>query len=360
MGTLSQSQRDLRASTHRLSGFFSPPLATRLVHALAVVATLCERPSRVGARPITVASVSTSPAYALITPARDEAVNLARLGGCVVRQTARPSCWMIIDDGSTDETPEVAAGLARDHSWIHVLESPGRLARAGGLGDGRSRGRDVLAFNAGIDAIEEPLAYVVKLDADVSFAADYFKRLLAEFSADPTLGIASGLCHELERGAWVPRHVTEGHVRGATRIWRWACFEQIRPLEQRLGWDIVDELKAASLGWRAASIPDVGFFHHRPVGQRDGRVRPWIDQGETAYYVGYRAWYLAARAVHRARREPAALALVWGYLAAAAANGPRVDARIRSQLRDKQRLRSLPQRRREATGRRASRVRPNA
>jgi hypothetical protein len=87
------------------------------------------------------------------------------------------------------------------------------------------------------------------------------------------------------------------------------------------------------------------------VGQRDGRFRPWVDQGETAYYVGYRPWYLAARAFHRARTEPPALALLWGYLAAAAMRTPRAEGAIRSHLREKQRLRSLPLRIREANGR---------
>jgi glycosyltransferase involved in cell wall biosynthesis len=294
------------------------------------------------------------PLYALVTPARNEAANLRRLGSSVVSQTLLPARWLIVDDGSTDETREVAQELEGRYAWVRMLDSPSRGVGGEALVDGRSSGRDVLAFNAGAAALDVPVDFIVKLDADVSFAAEYFEMLLAEFAADPTLGIASGTCYELEQGHWVAWRVTGGHVRGATRVWRWACFEDVRPLEQRLGWDVVDELQANALGWRTASFERLPFYHHRPLGQRDGRIRPWIDQGETAYFVGYRFWYLTARALFRARRDLAALALIYGFIRAAAARSERChDPRVRGQLRSKQGLAKLPLRIREATGRRA-------
>jgi hypothetical protein len=55
--------------------------------------------------------------------------------------------------------------------------------------------------------------------------------------------------------------------------------------------------------------------------------------------MGYRPSYLAIRAVYRARREPAALAMIWGYLAAAATRAPRCpDQRVIRVLRERQRL----------------------
>ena len=67
---------------------------------------------------------------------------------------------------------------------------------------------------------------IVKLDADVSFESDYFEQLLAAFESEPRLGIASGVCYELERGVWTARHVTGDHVRGATRAYRKACLDR--------------------------------------------------------------------------------------------------------------------------------------
>jgi poly-beta-1,6-N-acetyl-D-glucosamine synthase len=290
-------------------------------------------------------------AYSLVTPARNEGKSLRRLAASVLAQTVLPDEWMIVDDGSTDETREVADLLARRHQWIRLVDSP--RPTAGAIRDGRTSGRDIIAFNAGVDALDRPVDVLVKLDADVSFQPEFFERLLTEFVRDASLGIASGTCYELVTGHWVVRHVAGEHVRGATRAWRWACFEDIQPLEKRLGWDTVDELKANALGWRTRQIP-IPFFHHRAVGQRDGRLRSWSGQGETAYFVGYRFWYLVAKAVYRARREPQALALLWGYLAALATRRPRYpDRGVRNQLRRKQSLRSFRIRVREATGRSA-------
>jgi biofilm PGA synthesis N-glycosyltransferase PgaC len=289
--------------------------------------------------------------YALVTPARNEAVNLRRLAASVMAQTVVPVAWIIVDDGSTDETKEIAEELMRARSWVRVVDSPGQMARRGPIGDGRSSGRDILAFNTGVAALEEPVDIVVKLDADVSFAHDFCERLAAEFAADPGLGIASGTCYELENGRWSAQ-LTGEHVRGATRAWRWSCFDQVRPLEERLGWDIVDELKAHALGWRTRSVAHLAFLHHRPPGHRDGRLRAWADQGETAYFVGYRFWYLLARALYRARRDPAAFALIWGYAIALALRRPRHrHSGVREQLRRRQNVRNLALRVRGANGR---------
>src|SRR5215831_16695685 len=161
--------------------------------------------------------------YALITPARDEAENLRRLGSCVIAQTAPPAAWVVVDDGSTDDSHVYLNELAQEHPWMQVLKSPAASEPNGAVRQGRRTGRDVLAFNAGVASLESFPDIVVKLDADVSFEADYFERLISEFETDPTLGISGGECYELENGEWRYQTVTETHVRGATRAYRWEC-----------------------------------------------------------------------------------------------------------------------------------------
>jgi glycosyltransferase involved in cell wall biosynthesis len=283
------------------------------------------------------------PRYALITPARNEAANLERLAPCVVAQTVTPEAWVIVDDGSDDGTATLAAELAARHPWIHVMPAPGA---DGSLVDGRRQGRDVIAFHAGLASLGATPEFVVKLDADVSFADDYFELLLSEFAADPTLGIASGTCYEHDGEGWKPWLVTEGHVRGATRVWSRACLEAVLPLEERLGWDGVDELKAATLGWTTRSVAGLPFFHHRAFAAREGaRWRAWATTGRAAHYLGSRPSYVVLRSLHHARREPAALALAWGYGAAALRGEPRCpDPDVRGELRRRQRARHLARR----------------
>jgi hypothetical protein len=197
---------------------------------------------------------------------------------------------------------------------------------------------------------------VVKLDADVSMGPDYFERLLARFDADPALGIASGLCLEEEQGEWRPRYVVRGHVRGASRVWRWTCFEAIRPLETRLGWDEIDELKANVLGWKTTTFNDLVFRHHRQVAQRDGAQRlRWQENGQRAHYMGYRFSYMLLRCLHHARRDPSALWMIASYLRAALRRRPQYpDVEVRRFLRRQQSARYLGVRAREARGKRAA------
>lgn len=290
--------------------------------------------------------------YAPITPARDEDENLHRLAACVLEQTVKPAVWIVVDDGSMDGTRAYAESLGQAHPWIRLVSSPGALTHVGSLEAGRGVGRDVVAFHAGVATLEMPPDILLKLDADVSFAPDFFERLMHEFGRDPSLGIAGGECYELEHGEWRRQPVTGSHVRGATRAYRWACWEGVRPLEERLGWDGIDELKAEELGWRVASIQGLAFLHHRPVGKRDGlALAKWARMGQAAHYMGYRFPYLVLRTLHRGLRDPGAVGMLWGYLGAAARRESRYpDASLRNRLRERQTLRKLHLRSREARG----------
>jgi biofilm PGA synthesis N-glycosyltransferase PgaC len=285
--------------------------------------------------------------YAAITPARDEVANLPRLARSLAAQTLRPHAWVIVDNGSRDGTLELAHDLAATHAWIRLLEIEGDARPA--------RGAPIVrALHAGIDLLA-PAGMpdvVVALDADISFRPDYFERLLEAFAADSSLGIASGSGWEEQGGRWCQRHVTGSTVWGASRAYRRECLQAVLPLEPRLGWDGIDEFKANARGWRTRTVTDLPFFHHRPEGQRDGHWRMRVEQGRLCHYVGYRPWYLILRALFNATRNPAALGLVHGYLAAALAGAPRLqDKAARAYVRRQQRPVAVLQRAREALGR---------
>ena len=284
--------------------------------------------------------------YSIVTPARDEAAMLPRLAAALRRQAKRPSAWIIVESGSTDDTVSVATTIADDLPWaeVLVLPHPGREERGAPI---------VRALHAGFAALPTAPDVVVNVDADVTMPANYFERLLDRFGEDPSLGIASGSAWELRGGAWRQRFVTRGTVWGATRAYRWTCLQDLLPLEERHGWDGIDQLKARAHGWTTKAFTDLPFRHHRPEGARDGSTwAHWRTNGDTAYFTGYRPTYLLARTAHRMRRDPAALALAVGYLSATARRAPRLDdPEARAILRSDQRLRNLFARRREARGR---------
>jgi glycosyltransferase involved in cell wall biosynthesis len=286
--------------------------------------------------------------YVVVTPVRNEVDNLQRLARCLREQTVRPWRWVVVDTGSTDGTVTLARCLAEADPSIEVIVDAARSATT------RRGGPIVRAFEAGVAAIAEPPEVIVKLDADVSFGEHYFEGVLGAFEADPTLGIASGSAEELAGGRWRTRYNTGSSVWGAARAYRRECLDDVRPLEQRMGWDGIDEMRANVRGWRTGTLPGLTFRHHRAEGGRDRvRTATWVVRGAQARYMGYRPTYLVLRAMHQMARDPAALLMIWGFLAAGARREPRcADEEARSYLRNNQRLRNLRARAAEARGHR--------
>lgn len=286
-------------------------------------------------------------AYAVITPVRNEEDNLARLAASLLAQTCLPRRWLIVDNGSDDRSQEIARALAERHSWIEAVVIDG--------GGNAGRGAPIVrSLHHGLAQLESDAPeIVVAVDADVSFEPDFFERLLAEFDADPHLGIASGSGWEQRDGRWVQRHLTGSTVWGATRAYRRECLETVLPLEERVGWDGIDELKANVNGWSTRIVLDLPFLHHRREGARDGAWRMRVEQGRTAHYMGYRSWYLLLRAAYNLRTDPAAPGLAVGYWTAALKREPRLGSEpARAYIRRQQHPRHLGARAREALGRR--------
>jgi len=283
--------------------------------------------------------------YAVITPAKDEAENLRRLADSLAAQAVLPAVWLVVDSGSVDGTPQLVAELAAEHPWIRLLEIPRPV-------DAPRGAPIVRAFHAGLDALEDGIELVAKVDADVSFEPDYFARLVGAFEDDPKLGLASGSCFELEEGAWKQRFGTGANVWGAARLYRAACLGQILPLDERMGWDGIDVVKANVRGWRTETILDLPFFHHRAEGIRErGPWHQWTIEGDASHFMGYRVPYLVVRTFFQASRTPAAFGMLWGYGKAAARRAPTCpDESVRAYVRETQRLRTLPSRGREALG----------
>ncbi|HEX9048382.1 MAG TPA: glycosyltransferase family 2 protein, partial [Verrucomicrobiae bacterium] len=121
--------------------------------------------------------------YVLITPSRNEAALIQKTLDSMVAQTLLPVRWVIVNDGSTDRTGEIADEYAKRHSWIEVVHRPRHLDR--------SFAGKVHAFNAGFERVRALEFDVVGcLDSDLSFEPDYLEFLMDKFAADPRLGVA--------------------------------------------------------------------------------------------------------------------------------------------------------------------------
>jgi glycosyltransferase involved in cell wall biosynthesis len=258
----------------------------------------------------------------------------------VVNQTILPSQWIIVDDGSTDGTSELLDNMTTAASWIKVIHRNNRGFRAAG-------GGVVQAFYSGYSILnDQDWDFLVKLDGDLSFTPDYFEQCFKIFDREPMLGIGGGTVCQLENGQLRVDSIGDPpfHVRGATKIYRRACWEKINPLINAAGWDTIDEVKANLHGWVTRTFNDLKLIQHKPTGGADGNWRNWFKNGRANYITGYHPLFMLAKCVKRALNKPIlieSIALLAGFCSGYIKRIPQVcDADAISYLR-KQQLRRL-------------------
>jgi biofilm PGA synthesis N-glycosyltransferase PgaC len=282
----------------------------------------------------------------VLTPARNEAERLPRLAESLAAQSLRPRLWLVIENGSTDDTVDVTRSLEKKYSFAQLRQIPFPKQAP-------SRGGPVVhALHAALDDLPDDFGMVIKVDADVTLDERYIERLVEEFVREPELGVASGTCYEEEAGRWVQRHMTADMVWCAARAYRRSCLDAILPFAESFGWDSIDIAKAQLQGWRTLTFTDLPFQHHRAEGERDGLPGvAWANQGRGCHFLSYRPSYVAFRALNGMRRDPRAIMMIWGYISSALRRSTRYeDATVCERIRRDQRLRFLGRRVRESFG----------
>ena len=260
--------------------------------------------------------MSSDRRYILISPCRDEARFCRATLDSVIAQTTPPARWIIVDDGSTDETPEILAEYEREHDFITVVRREDRGKRAVGPGV-------IDAFYAGYETIDPAeYSYLCKLDLDLDLPATYFETLIRRMEEDPRIGSCSGKPYfrDPESGALISEKCGDETSVGMTKFYRTACFQQIGGFVREVMWDGIDCHRCRMFGWKACSWDDdpaLRFIHLRPMGSSQqslwtGRVRHGYGQ----YYMGTSLPYMTASALYRMTRPPlivGGLAMWWGF-----------------------------------------------
>jgi glycosyltransferase involved in cell wall biosynthesis len=276
--------------------------------------------------------------YVVITPVRNEAAHLEENIASVMRQTVRPAEWVLVDDGSTDATGTIVDLRAARHAWITALHRRDRGFRQAGTGV-------IEAFYDGYRALRtHDWEYLVKLDGDLTLGPDYFERCFEEFGIDPQLGIGGGIVYHIEDDKLKIEKNPCFHVRGATKIYRRACWDALGGLITSPGWDTLDEVKANFLGWKTRSFPELRVLHRRPTGAADGTWRNAVKNGLANYVSAYHPLFMLLKCLKRAVKKPyvvESLGLCYGFVSGYIRRAPRVADPALIQYIRKQQLRRL-------------------
>jgi biofilm PGA synthesis N-glycosyltransferase PgaC len=272
--------------------------------------------------------------YVLISPCRNEAQYMRQTLDSVIAQSVRPAKWVIIDDGSTDATPQILAEYREKHGWIEVVTRSDRGRRSVGPGV-------IEAFYAGYEKINpDDYDYLCKLDLDLRLPPRYFEILMQRMAAEPCIATCSGKAYFESNGRLIDEGVGDEMSIGASKFYRISSFKAIGGFVREVMWDGIDCHRCRMNGWIACSWddPELRFIHLRPMGSSQqnifaGRMR----HGAGQYFMGTGFLFMTASTLYRMNKKPyvfGALAMLWGWLRSALAGKPRYeDAAFREFLR---------------------------
>ena len=263
----------------------------------------------------------------IISPCRNEAEYMRQTLDSMVAQSARPDLWVIVDDGSTDQTPQILAEYAAEHDFIKIVPKANRGHRSVGPGV-------IEAFYAGYRAVpSDEFDYICKLDLDLELPPRYFEILLKRLEENPRIGTCSGKPYFLDKksGKLISEKCGDENSVGMTKLFRKRCFDQIGGFVQQVMWDAIDGHRCRMLGWIAVSWdePELRFVHLRPMGSSQqnmltGRMRHGFGQ----YFMGTSLAYMTASALFRMTRPPylvGGLGMWWGYVKSMLSRKPRLE-----------------------------------
>ncbi len=266
------------------------------------------------------------PSYVLITPAHNEAAFIEKTIESVIRQTVLPLKWVIVDDGSTDNTADIVNRYLADYPWVELLQRPQRQDRTfAGKAHAVREACDRLA--------NLPYQILGNLDADISFDADHFEFLLSRFAQDPSLGVAGTVFKEEGYSSENDSFEGSRHVAGQCQLFRRECWEQIGGYvpHRAGGVDWIAVVTARMRGWKTQSFREKSFFHHRHLGTAERSVlSSSFSYGEKDYYLGGHPVWELFRAAYRTTKQPyilGGLTLAAGYCWAFARRTPRPVSR---------------------------------
>jgi biofilm PGA synthesis N-glycosyltransferase PgaC len=269
----------------------------------------------------------------------DEERHLQRFLDSMAAQKRPPDLLVLVDDGSSDRSPVIAADWSRSRPSVRVRGHPRRPRER----DRLAQAPELRAFQGALAEIEEPWDVAVKMDADLELSPDLFATLERAFLANPDLGIAGAHLSVLDpvTGRAVRERSAPEHVRGATKFYRRACMREIAPIPPILGWDTIDEITARKHGWRTASLecPGGGALHLRATGSIDGLLRAQYRWGVCAYGIGQHPLWVALSATRRLGDRPyvlGAAAFLAGWAGAPLRRRPRAPEGVRAHGRREQ------------------------
>jgi glycosyltransferase involved in cell wall biosynthesis len=209
--------------------------------------------------------------YAVLIPSKNGEATIEQTMQSILSQTIPAGEVIVIDDASTDATPQILKRFPQVTTIRFEHRLPRDFARVPKL------------IDRGLKLISKPCSYVMISGDDSLYPDNYVQLVLEEFTKDPRLLVCSG-SHTKQRT------VDETSPHGSGRVIRYDFLKCILPFPESIGWESWILFKAQQMGGRVARIPNVTYQHLRPYGSSS----VWTF-GQSMYELGYPFWFVLAR-----------------------------------------------------------------
>jgi glycosyltransferase involved in cell wall biosynthesis len=253
--------------------------------------------------------------YIVVTPCKNEGENLPDLVESVATQTIRPVIWVIVDDGSIDDTQNIIEDAMKAHDWIQSIQLDGGV-RDLGL---HLAGIIKKGFDYGILYCEEnklEYNYLGNLDGDLTLPSTFYENLMRDFENDSSLGVASGGTKHIIGDRIVHAKVSVSEPSGGHMLIRRECFDEIGGVPLSYAVDSVIKAKARIRGWKTIRFEENIATEIRDVGAAEGYWKGFVHTGEIYYYLNHNPLHVAIKIIKYSFRRPyyAGIAYLAGYL----------------------------------------------
>jgi len=265
--------------------------------------------------------------YIVVTPCRNEENNLPDLIQSMVAQTIKPVLWVIIDDGSTDETPNIIKETELKYDWIKSIQLDEGIRDLGiHYADICRKGFDFGIRYCKINDIQ--YEYIGLLDADIVLRTDYFNKLIKEFEKNSKLCIASGGIYYIDNKfneIW--EKTRDDLPRGGARIWRRKCFEETGGYLLTCSPDAVSNIKAKLMGWETRQFKEIKAIQTRMTSSAEGFWRGYEMKGGSSYFISTNSLLVMLKGIKYLFKKPYYIGIAYflGYIKSFIRREKRID-----------------------------------
>jgi len=244
--------------------------------------------------------------FYIVIPAHNEEKNIAQVLQSIVNQKLKPKKLVVVNDNSSDNTPQIINDFSKRFEWIQKVENKSSDAHLPGL-------KIINAFYEGFKTLDDKYDVLCKFDADIVFEPDYLLNLKVNFEKNPSLGMAAGVCYVKKEKVWELENLNRNdHIRGGLKAYRKDCFLQIGKLKRSIGWDTVDELLAQYYKWEILVDESLKVKHLRPTGA-NYCPNASLLQGEATYRMRL-GWLLTLIIGLKRAWVTQSIRVIWSYI----------------------------------------------